>query len=80
MIDPRSEIVLYNSVSGYSNEIRYLKDATKDIFPSSTSKQAEFLKAIQQHMPRDSSDTEKLEDQIIKEESECAFNSKQTLE
>jgi len=31
-------------------------------------------------MPRDSSDTEKLEDLIIKEESECAFSSKQTLE
>lgn len=36
MIDPRSETVLYNSVSGFSNQIRYLKDATKDIFPSDT--------------------------------------------
>jgi len=34
MIDPRSQKVLYNSVSGYSSAVTYLKDAAKDIFPS----------------------------------------------
>jgi len=52
MIDPRSQKVLYNSISGFSGNITYLNDAAKDIFPTKVEKQKAFVNAVSTNMPR----------------------------